>query len=267
MLSTHDAQDKGDPQHLGGCLRVGGGHLWIEGCDTVALAERFGTPIYVVSDAQLRANCRTLRTAFERHWTCGRVEFLPSLKANYVLAIRELLNEEGVPDDVFSANEQLHVALRAGVPADRISVNGSAKSPTLLRAAVLAGTNITLDSAHELKSLLSITTELDKTARIRLRIRPDHATLTEGSDFFPGMAIRDAAQLYKPGIEPSAARAIGRRALSHGRVEAHGPHDAPRPAQCGTGGLGRMAAGFGETAAELCKAWAPWTPKELDISG
>src|SRR5579871_1704198 len=112
---------------LGGHLANVDGHLWIERCDTVALADRFGTPLYVMSAAQLRANVRRLRTAFENRWPFGPVELLASLKANSVLAVRQLLNDEGAGCDVFGVNE-LCTALRAGVSANRISLNGSAKS-------------------------------------------------------------------------------------------------------------------------------------------
>jgi diaminopimelate decarboxylase len=266
MRSTPNGETRRDGQHLGGCLAIIDGHLRIEECDVVALAGRFGTPVYVMSEAQLRANCRALRRAFERHWTCGRVELLPSLKANYVVAVRQLLNEEDVGCDVFGSNE-LHTALRAGVPGNRISVNGSAKGGDLLRAAVLAGAKITLDSEHELNSLLAIATELDRRARIRLRIRPDHAALTEPSDFFPDLAIRDAAQLYKPGIEAVAARAVGRRALAHGGVELTGLMTHLGRHSADPAVWRKMAAGFGETVADLCEAWAPWRPTELDVGG
>jgi diaminopimelate decarboxylase len=249
----------------GGCLHVVGGHLCVEGCDTVSLAERFGTPLYVMSEAQLRANCRALRAAFERYWR-GPVDLLPSLKANYVLAVRAVLNSEGAGCDVFGGNE-LATALRAGVPAGQISVNGSAKSPDLLRAAVMAGATITLDSAQELDSVSAITAELDTVARVRLRIRPDHASLTERSDFFPDMAIRDAAQLYKPGIEPEAAREIGLRALRDERVQMTGLMTHLGRHSAAPAVWAKMAAGFGETVVSLCKAWAPWRPMELDIGG
>jgi diaminopimelate decarboxylase len=243
-------------------LRVSGGHLWVEDCDTVRLAGQFGTPLYVMSEAQLRANCRAAKAAFGKHWPHGPVDLLPSLKANYVLAVRRLLNDEDVGCDVFGANE-LAAALSAGVPACRISVNGSAKDTALLAAAARAGAMITLDSEGELEQLLS----LGVPATIRLRVRPDHAALTEPSDFFPEMAIRDAAQLYKPGIEPSAARAIGRRALANpgialtGLMTHLGRHSAD-PAV-----WAKMAEGFGNVVADLCHAWSPWRPRELDIGG
>ena len=50
------------------CLSVRGGHLWIEGCDAVELAARFGTPIYVVSENQLRRNARRLVNAVSGQW-------------------------------------------------------------------------------------------------------------------------------------------------------------------------------------------------------
>jgi diaminopimelate decarboxylase len=255
------------PGHdLDGHLGVVDGHLWIEQCDVAALAERFGTPLYVISEARLRGNARTIRHAFERRWTHGPVELLASLKANYVIAVRQLLNDEGLGCDVFGSNE-LQTALRAGVPADRISVNGSAKSADLLRSAVIAGATITLDSERELDALLAITSALKTKARIRLRIRPDYPALTEPSDFFPGMAIRDAAQLYKPGIEPTAAHAIGRRALSEASVELTGlmthlgRHSADPAVWI------KMAEEFGALVTQLCESWAPWRPRELDIGG
>jgi diaminopimelate decarboxylase len=243
-------------------LRVSGGHLWVEDCDTVRLAEQFGTPVYVMSEAQLRANCRAARAAFEKHWPHGRVDLLPSLKANYVLAVRRILNEEDLGCDVFGANE-LAAALSAGVPAGRISVNGSAKDAALLAAAARAGAMITLDSEWELEQLLA----LGIPATIRLRVRPDHAALSEPSDFFPEMAIRDAAQLYKPGIEPSAAREIGRRALASRGIELTGIMTHLGRHSADPAVWTKMAEGFGNVVADLCDAWSPWRPRELDIGG
>jgi len=243
-----------------------GGELWCEELSTSALAERFGTPLYVLSAAQLRSNGRALQQAFERHWRRGAVELLPALKANCVLAVRELLNAEGFGCDVFGRHE-LEAALRAGVPGERISLNGSAKDREVIATAIAAGAAITLDSERELELTMAAAEALKKRANVRLRLRPEHERLQQPSDFFPQMAIREAAQLYKPGIESSAAIAVGRRALAHRAVQLTGlmthlgRHSAdPRV-------WADMARGFGETVGALCRDLAPWRPRVLDVGG
>jgi len=247
-------------------LSIRDNHLWMEGCDTVELAEEFGTPLFVMSETQLRSNYRAIKAAFQSAWSWGPVEVLPSIKANYTLAIRRVLVEEGAGCDTFGSGE-LHAALRAGTTAAQISVNGSAKGAALIDSAVEAGASITLDSERELDLVISAVQRLGRPARIRLRLRPEYADLSEPSDFLPSMSIRDAAQLYKPGIEPHLAREIGLRALATPGIElaglmAHlGRHSAEPEVWA------KMASSFGETVAALCHAWHPWRAQELDIGG
>jgi diaminopimelate decarboxylase len=249
-----------------GAVRSVSGELWCEDCSTIAVAARFGTPLYVMSESQLRANCRRLKAAFERHWPAGEVQLLPSLKANFVIAVRRVLNEEGLGCDVFGSHE-LGAALRAGVPGERISVNGSAKDTEVIAAAVEAGAYLTLDSEHELDLAMAAASRLGKRARVRLRVRPDYEDLTQASDFFPQMTIRDAAQLYKPGIEPRAAVGIGLRAIAHPAIELTGlmTHLGRHSADLRV--WATMAKDFGDVVAQLCRAWSPWRPRELDIGG
>ena len=247
-------------------LSVAGGHLWIDGCDTVDIAARFGTPLYVLSETQLRANCRRLRAAFDRRWVVGPVELLPSLKANFTLAVRQILNEEGSGCDVFGHGE-LQAALWAGVPAGRISVNGSSKSAALIDLAVSVGARITLDSERELDLVIAAADRRHTSADIRLRVRPDYVDLQGPSDFFPSLTIREAANIYKPGIEVNEAERIGRRAIADPRIRLTGlmthlgRHSAD-PAVWAT-----MARTFGSVVVRLVHAWAPWRPLELDIGG
>jgi diaminopimelate decarboxylase len=219
-----------------------------------------------MSETQLRANCRQLSEVFERYWSVGPVELLPSLKANYVMAVRQILNEEGLGCDVFGHGE-LQAALWSGVPGDKISVNGSAKSAPLIELAVSVGARITLDSERELDLVIAAAERQQKSANVRLRVRPDYLDLTVASDFFPTMTIRDAANIYKPGIEVSAAVRVGRRVLQHpntqltGLMTHLGRHSAD-PAVWAT-----MARTFGSVVVQLADAWAPWRPLELDIGG
>ncbi|MGE5460658.1 MAG: hypothetical protein ACM3WR_08550 [Solirubrobacterales bacterium] len=108
---------------LGGCLSVRDGHLFVEDRDTVELARRFGTPIHVVSEDQLRRNARRFVEAFGSRWPEGPVHVLPSIKANFTLAVRRILTQEGLGCDTFGPGE-LDAALRCGVEPSLISVNG-----------------------------------------------------------------------------------------------------------------------------------------------
>jgi diaminopimelate decarboxylase len=255
-----------DREYIDEVLSIADGHLWIEGCDTVDIASHYGTPLYVVSETQLRANCRRLSALFERYWRVGPVELLPSLKANFTMAVRQILNEEGAGCDVFGHGE-LQAALWSGVPGDRISVNGSSKSAKLIELALSVGARITLDSEHELDLVIAATEQQRKSASVRIRVRPDYLELTGASDLLPTMTIRDAANLYKPGIEVSAAIRVGQRVLQHpntqltGLMTHLGRHSAD-PTVWAT-----MAKTFGSVVVQLADAWAPWRPLELDIGG
>ena len=116
------------------------GALWIEGRSAADLADEYGTPLYVTSEAQIRANVRRLRDAFAARWP--NVTLLFATKANANLAIRRLLLEEGVGGDCFGLGE-LALSLQAGVPPELLVLNGSNKQPPELRAAVEAGVTIT----------------------------------------------------------------------------------------------------------------------------
>jgi len=106
------------------CLSIRDGHLWMEGCDAVELAQTFGTPIHVISEDHLRRNVRRTTAAFRAAWPEGDVLLLPSIKANYTLALRHILTQEGTGCDTFGPGE-LEAALRTGAPPEAISVNGS----------------------------------------------------------------------------------------------------------------------------------------------
>ena len=125
------------------CLSVREGHLFMEDCDTVELATRFGTPLYVVSGNQLRRNAQRFVRVFSDRWD-GPVNILASIKANHVLALRRILSDEGVGCDTFGASE-LWAALSCASPRHS-SVNGSGKSPELIEQAVATGCRITLDA-------------------------------------------------------------------------------------------------------------------------
>jgi len=251
---------------LDDCLSIRAGRLWMEECDTVELAGRFGTPLYAVSEDQLRRNARRISAAFAAGWPGGETALLPSLKANLGLALRAVLNSEGLGCDTFGPGE-LHAALTAGTIPELISVNGSVKDAELIRHAVAAGARVTLDSPGELDLAAAAARACGRAARVRLRLRPDYDGLDQPSDFDPGLSVRDAAQHYKPGIPAEAAAGVARRALGTDGVElvgvmAHlGRHSTDLDVWAG------MGASFAAAIAALHRDLQGWTPAEIDVGG
>ncbi len=128
------------------------GRLAIGGCDAVALAERFGTPAYVLAERDLRERARAATGALaEHHDGPGRIVF--ASKALPCTAVLRIFAEEGLGCDVASGGE-LHLALRAGFDPAVLYLHGNAKSDAELAQALDAGVGtIVLDHPAEAERL------------------------------------------------------------------------------------------------------------------
>jgi diaminopimelate decarboxylase len=141
------------------------GRLEIGGCDTIELAREFGTPAYVVAEDDLRARARAFRRAGEQTGH-QRFDVVFASKAFPCTAVLELFAAEGLCCDVASAGE-LHLALNAGFPPERIVFHGNAKSVAELRMALHEQVGlIVIDNLDELARLEALISE-DGAARAR----------------------------------------------------------------------------------------------------
>jgi len=174
------------------------GRLAIGGCDAVALAERFGTPAYVLAERDLREQARAAVGALaEHHDGPGRIVF--ASKALPCTAVLRIFAEEGLGCDVASGGE-LHLALHAGFPAERIYLHGNAKSRAELAMAVEAGVGtIVLDNAEEALRLSELLGGREQ--RVLLRVTP-------GVDADTHEAILTGQAGSKFGFAPGDARAL-----------------------------------------------------------
>lgn len=248
-------------------LTIRDGHLFIEDVDCVALANRFGTPLFVVSEDQLRRNARASVRAFEDRWSEGPVRILPSIKANFSLALRHILTDEGMGCDTFGSSE-LAAALRGGVPPDLISVNGSGKTASLIGDAVAVGARITIDAARELPLVEEAAHRLSKQATVRLRVRPDLSELSEPTDFAGDeISVGEATRSYKAGIPTDDVIALGRKAISSEDVHLSGIHVHLPRHRPETGMYHDMIRALVELLAELRREWDGWVPREIDLGG
>ena len=102
------------------------GHLVIGKNDTVELAEKFGTPLYVVDEELVRENCRVYKNAMDKYYG-GRGLVLYASKAFCAKYIYRVVKEEGLGIDVVSGGE-LYTALKADFPMDKVYFHGENRS-------------------------------------------------------------------------------------------------------------------------------------------
>lgn len=146
------------------------GLLYIEGCSMAQIAQDFGTPAYVLSEAAIRDKCKSVREAFtDRH---SEAYAAYAGKALLTSALVRIIDSEGLYLDVVSGGE-LHVALAAGFPAERILFHGNNKSLEELKMAFEKGVGrIIVDNLYELRALLTLCPVYNRHVDILLRITP-----------------------------------------------------------------------------------------------
>ena len=146
--------------------RVGSdGWLHIGGVSVADLAAEFGTPLFAYDEDHLRARCREAVATFGDGVAYAAKAFLCT-------AMARLAHEEGMHIDVATGGE-LHVALAAGVPPERLVLHGNNKSTAELAAAREVGVGrIVVDSLDELDRLDALHALDGRVPKVLLRATP-----------------------------------------------------------------------------------------------
>ena len=145
------------------------GNLEIGGCDLVELAEKYGTPLYVIDEESIRAVCRDYKNAFKAY---DKVNMMFASKALCTMATSAVIASEGFGFDVVSAGE-IYTVYKSGADMTKVLFNGNNKSYDELSLALKLGVGrISVDNFFELSLLNEIAKSYDKTADILLRITP-----------------------------------------------------------------------------------------------
>jgi diaminopimelate decarboxylase len=248
-------------------LSVRDGRLFVEDVSACDLALAYGTPLYVLSERQLRINFARWASAADGAWPNGPTLVMPSLKANTSPVLRAILNEEGAGCDVFGPGE-LEIALHSHVPAERISLNGATKSDALLHRAISAGVAVTLDSAGEFERARQIAKSLHQVARVRFRIRPWLPRTNAVSDFDPaGGAAYLAVQDYRAGMPGDDVAECLTAAVNDGHVHPAGIHAHAGRQTTNLSFWEAYARDVGATCAALARLCPQWRPEEIDLGG
>lgn len=174
------------------------GHLEIGGADSVELANRFGTPLYVFDEAHIRNMMRVYKNTLETEYG-GNGQVLYASKAFSCMAIYAIAKQENIGIDVVSGGE-LYTALKAGFDASNIYFHGNNKLSDELELAVENEVGcIVVDSYREADILNLIAEKHNLTQSVLIRINPGieahtHAFVqTARTDSKFGFSVSDGA--------------------------------------------------------------------------
>ncbi len=188
------------------------GVLYFDGCNTVELAKKYGTPLYLVSETDILEKCQEFRDCFLERYENTRVAY--ASKAFLPLAMVKLMEREGMCLDVVSGGE-IYTAKIAGFPAERIEFNGNNKTRKEIEEAIEYGVGrIIVDSVSELPIIEDVCKEKGKKAKILYRITPGVA-----SDTHDYMVTGKKDSKFGIDLEPDVIFPAVEQAISSKQVE------------------------------------------------
>ncbi|CDE89189.1 TPA: diaminopimelate decarboxylase [Candidatus Gastranaerophilales bacterium HUM_20] len=145
------------------------GNLEIGGCDLISLAEKYGTPLYVLDEETIRNICKDYKNAFKSY---PKTKMMYASKALCTMAVSAIAANEGFGFDVVSSGE-IYTVYKAGVDMSKVLFNGNNKSFDELTLAIELGVGrISVDNFFELSLLNEIAKSHNKVVDILLRITP-----------------------------------------------------------------------------------------------
>ena len=144
--------------------------LVVGGCRLSELAQRYGTPLYVLDEDTVRGTCRAYRNALQRHYPGPSLPIYAS-KANSSLLMSSIAAEEGLGLDAVSAGELL-TALQGGMPGERMVLHGNNKNDEELLLAYNNNVTVVVDNQHDLDRLKALVPTDAEPARLMLRFTP-----------------------------------------------------------------------------------------------
>ncbi len=247
-------------------LPLADGDISVGGVPLTQLAERFGTPAYVLDEGEVRLRCRAYLRAFPE------ADVFYAAKAFLCRAMANWVQEEGLGLDVCSAGE-LELAVSTGFPAERIVLHGNAKSPADLRTALRLGVGrIVIDSTSEIARLAALVPAGSR-QKVLIRVVPGiaaggHAKIRTGTDDQKfGLSLTDGSAQH------AIARVLGQTGLELVGLHCHlgsqittvkpypvGRTTAGRPARPDPRAARRHTARAGSRAAATASPTAPASP-------
>ena len=152
-------------------ITVKDGVLYFAGQNTVELAKKYGTPLYLLDEDKIREKCRTYKHAFEKHFGHGSKPLYAS-KANCFKRIYEIMSEEKMGIDVVSSGE-IYVALKAGYDISQAYFHSNNKTDEDIAYAMEKGIGyFVADNIEEVKAVEKEAARRGIKQKLLLRLTP-----------------------------------------------------------------------------------------------
>lgn len=199
-------------------IGVNGKHLTFAGADTVTLAQKYGTPLYLMDEERIRHNCRIYKEAMKSSFGEGSFPVYASKAASFK-RIYEIMKEEDVGIDLVSPGE-IYTAVNAGFPMENSFFHGNNKTDWDISYAMDSGVGyFMVDNIYEFK-------EIDRQAKKRNITQKVILRLTPGIDphTYSAVATGKVDSKFGIAIETGQAEEFIKETLTYENVEIVGYH-------------------------------------------
>lgn len=147
------------------------GNLTFAGKDTVEMAGKYGTPLYLMDENKIRSKCRVYKESMKKHFGGASMPLYAS-KALCFKRMYEIMREEGMGIDIVSSGE-LYTAVKAGFPLENAYFHGNNKTDRDIEFAMGNGIGyFVADNQEELEAIEAEASKRGKVQKILLRITP-----------------------------------------------------------------------------------------------
>lgn len=194
------------------------GHLCLGGVDTVALAEKHGTPLYLMDEAKIREKCRIYVNAMREAFGESALPLYASKAASFKQIYR-IINEEGMGTDLVSSGE-LFTAASVGFPLSKAYFHSNNKTDFDITYAIDKGVGyFVVDNVEELDAIDRIAGEKNVKQKILLRLTPGIDPHT-----YEAVATGKVDSKFGSAIETGQAEQIAKYATELENIELYGFH-------------------------------------------
>ena len=194
------------------------GHLTFAGVDTVELAAKHQTPLYVMDEERIRRNCRVYRKAMKEHFGQNSYPAFASKAASFK-RLYEIMKEEGMATDLVSPGE-IYTAVKAGFPMENSFFHGNNKTDADIEYAMDVGVgHFVVDGSYELRAIQEIAARRGIRQKVLLRLTPGIDSHT-----FEAVLTGKVDSKFGSAIETGQAEELVKEAISLPNVELVGYH-------------------------------------------